>query len=382
MPTAADLKPLPRGDGSISWDEARQKLTLRHIVDGHAYTERGDTRADVIAKRNRRRRDLADRAGLVEQGEGTIAAMLTEWVAFESQGKSAQTVRHYQWSRGHLVAHFGDRATAELDVADIETFFAAMIDRGFTRASLAKLRSHLKLALEFGVRRKYLPAAASNLLRTAKMPAGAARRARAKLWFTLTEYDVVRQHLMMDRGPRAAMFLTMLLTGLRPAEAAGLRWEHVDLPRRVMHVEGAIQRQAAGAVNAYAYTTTLKTDHHGGDQAHREIPIPTDLRLVLTDLQSRADGDYVFSEFGTFLCHQAVRDTAHHIATDAGVRYVNPNGYRHTFASICRHNGMPYEQLAKLMGHKDASMIIETYGHPIVAVAPIDLDRYLGSPER
>jgi integrase len=60
---------------------------------------------------------------------------------------------------------------------------------------------------------------------------------------------------------------------------------------------------------------------------------------------------------------------------------VSPNGYRHTFASVCRHHGMPYEQLAKLMGHRDATMIITTYGHPIVNTAPVDLDRYLGNPE-
>jgi integrase len=70
---------------------------------------------------------------------------------------------------------------------------------------------------------------------------------------------------------------------------------------------------------------------------------------------------------------------AKHIAREAGVRFVNPNGYRHTFASICRHRGMPYEVLAKLMGHKNVRMIVLHYGHPVVDPAALDLSLYLGA---
>jgi hypothetical protein len=39
---------------------------------------------------------------------------------------------------------------------------------------------------------------------------------------------------------------------------------------------------------------------------------------------------------------------------------------------------MVYELLAKLMGHQDTTQIIQTYGHPMIDPATIDLEHYLG----
>jgi integrase len=369
---------LAHGDGTWAYDAERQKIELRHVIGGKRHRERGETTQECIAKRNRRRRDSDSRGRLFDGGQATVAEMLQDWLAFERQGKAPQTTRNYEWSIRYLTEHLGDLPAAELDVAHIERMYSKLVDggRGLGSASMVKLRSHLSLAVKFGVRRKYLPESARTLVRTSVTPDGASR-ARRKVWYDLHEYDAVRAELLYraPTSPRYALFLTMLLCGLRPGEAAGLRWEHVDLVRGIVHVEGTIQRQEN--CKSGAYTTVLKTDRHGV-QAHREIPMTPDLRLVLTELQRTADCEYVFSEGGTFLSFNVLALTAQQIARDVGVKNVHPNGYRHSFASMCRHGGMPYELLAKLMGHKDASMIIQTYGHPIVATETIDMTQYLG----
>ncbi|MHB8312478.1 MAG: hypothetical protein HKL89_10455 [Candidatus Dormibacteraeota bacterium] len=40
------------------------------------------------------------------------------------------------------------------------------------------------------------------------------------------------------------LFAPAIATGMRRGELLGLRWEDVDLPRRVLHVRRALERQA------------------------------------------------------------------------------------------------------------------------------------------
>jgi integrase len=367
---------IAHGDGTWSYDAGRSKIELRHLVDGKRYVERGETTDECIAKRNRRRRDIADLQGLANAGS-SLDRMVDEWMAFDGRGKSPQTIGGYRWSMEHVKRHLGHLEATEVGLRDLETMYVALIDGGMSAASLVKLRSNLKMAFDYGIRHGFVSETSATLVRRSKMPGGA-QRSRSKLWFNLSEYETVRQHLVVDRSVRHSLMLSILLAGLRPGEALGLKWDHVDIPGAVLRVEGQIQRPRIGV--PATYSTDLKTDRHG-DHAHREVPIAGDLKLVLAELQRTADSEFVFSEWGSHVPINALQDTARAIAADAGVRYVNPNGYRHTFASVCRHHGMPYEQLAKIMGHADASMIIQTYGHPLVAPTAVDLDRYVGSVE-
>lgn len=378
-----DMSKLPDlrwGEGSWGYDPKRRKLTLRHRWGGKPYTERGETPEECIVKRTRRRRDVDLRAGLV--GDGTMAGLLAAWLEFQSEGRKDGTITGYEWTVGHMLAQLGaDTLVTDLTVADIEVMYATLIRQGLGPTSVGKIRCNLGMALDFGVRRSLLPAITREQLARAVTPpvlTTKAMRGRRR-WFDLDQFEIVRAYLGSEDGnARDALFLTMLLCGLRPSEALGLRWEYVDLQRRLLRVEGHIERHYRNGPERY--TPILKTDHRH-DHAHRAVPIPHDLAVTLGRM-ARVD-DFVFIEDDGRAKGRRMRSDALHrhslvVASSARVRHINPNGYRHTFASVCRHHGMPYETLAKLMGHKDATMIIQTYGHPIKDATPLDLDRYLG----
>lgn len=264
----------------------------------------------------------------------------------------------------------------DVSVGMVEAMYASLIREGMGQSGLGKVRSHLKMALDFGARRSLIPVMQRESLRTAEMPS-MRRDANEARWFTLSEYVRVKSHLIEDHSARNSLFLTMLLCGLRPGEALGLKWQFVSLEERHLRVEGQLERHDGGR-----WTKVLKTDHLHRF-AHRTVPIPEELASVLAGLDHRAS-EFVFIEDrarsrGRLLSYSAAYRHAMIVANRVHVDFLHPNGYRHTFASVCRHNGMPYEQLAKLMGHKDATQIIKTYGHPIVNTSPVDLGRYLRS---
>lgn len=378
-PNMKRLPSLAHGEGSWGYDPDRQKITLRHRWNGKPHIERGETPGECTVRRDRRRRDSDVRATLA--GDGTLGGLLAEWFEFEREGRKPSTIRGYEGSIRKLHKHLGaDTLVVDLTVASTEIMYATEVRDGLGKAALEKLRSHWSMAMAFGVRRNLLPAPVREQLRMSEQPP--TPMPKSKRWYTLANYELVREHFLRNRQTRNTMFMTMLLCGLRPGEARGLKWEFVDVDARYVHVEGTIERYGP---NGDVYTTVLKTDHVH-PFAHRKVPIPADLALVLAEMQRDASNEFVFIEDGgkargRLMTFNAVALHAKNLALDLRVPYVNPNGYRHTFASVCRHYGMPYEQLAKLMGHQDATQIIRTYGHPIKDVVPVDLDRYLGSPE-
>lgn len=382
MAERPDVSKLPTlKSGGWGYDEKRKKITLRYSLNGKAEIERGETAQECLTKRNRRERDRAMRADLT--GDGTLGGMLAEWLEFISISKANRTLDGYRQSIDNFTAQLGaDTDPLTLTVATIETMWARMIGRGLSRATMHKRKGHWSAALAFAQRRALIPMEIYILLSTAEMPDIPKKQSREQVrWFDLADYGRVRTWLIDHPSARNTLFLTMLLCGLRPGEALGLKWYYVDLGRLVLRVEGQIG-------DGDEYTTVLKTDHmEDHDHAHRDVPIHEDLAVALDKLPRV--NEFLFIEdtgraAGRRITHGPLDDHAKEICLITGARahedktkHVNPNGFRHTFASVCRHNHMPYEILAKLMGHKNTKQIIETYGHPLTDSVSVDINRYL-----
>jgi integrase len=116
--------------------------------------------------------------------------------------------------------------------------------------------------------------------------------------------DPARQRITFDRRGQYrgwyAYFLTLLLTGMRRGEAAGLRWQTVDLDRGLAILERNYSPAAAAASPTGDGDVTLKS------KRRRTIEIDAELIPVLRDLQriqreqafaagrKWTDRDYVF----------------------------------------------------------------------------------------
>lgn len=361
------LKPRGYGDGSLRWDDDRECFELQHRVDGRRFVERGMTPKECETKRDERRA-----AALVATPVGasmSLADLFDRWLVVASSGKSPTTRRSYawgveQWARVLDVEQSIDRLTVDV----IERAFVRFVDDGFAKWSIVKLRSHLKMALDLAVRNGWLTTSPE---RAAVTPKGGVRTERTA-HFDEAEAGRVADYLSEHHSTQHAALLTVLLCGLRPGEALGLRWEHVRLADGELDVRSTLQRGGGNGVPERV-VDELKTDHTGSDAARRTVPVPPRLARVLR--QERDDqlarsgrSDYVFADAaGRHLSSWSLRGTADVVSKRTGAkRVVSPNGYRHTFGSLLWHRGVPAALVAKLMGHVDASMLTKVYGHPMV----------------
>ena len=251
------------GEGSLFEDKSRGGWVGMVYIDGRRRKVRAKTAFDAAAKLAVLRRQAAD--GIIVDGNATVADLLIRWHDRDlaSRQMSSSTRGKYLWALGQLDSELGTVRLRRLDVDTIERALDSVAtgtvgtSRGkpLARASVARVRDTLALALDFGVRRKMLatnPARLAVVTPTAKTAHN--RRAldakeAARLWNALQGERL---------GP---LFRTMLLTGLRPGEAHGLCWDAVDLDRGEMTVRRSVrlERGAARLVDELKTNASYRT---------------------------------------------------------------------------------------------------------------------------
>lgn len=108
------------------------------------------------------------------------------------------------------------------------------------------------------------------------------------------------------------LFETMLLTGLRPEEACGLKWS---------------------AINE-------NTNELSINNAYKDSPIYNE--------------EYMFlNQYRKPFVSENLSDNMRKFIKKYELEYMTPYGLRHSFASFCSEKGMDQLVLMKLMGHSD-----------------------------
>lgn len=142
-------------------------------------------------------------------------------------------------------------------------------------------------------------------------------------------------------------------TGLRTGEQIGLRWENVDLERKVIFIrESIVKGRKAGTKTAGS-----KRTHELSKQAIQ----------VLNRINGYGkDSEYVFLDPRTLKRWKYEGVPRERFWTtalgEANVRYSKPYSCRHTYASTMLSEGANPMWVAHQLGHRDWGMIRKVYG--------------------
>jgi site-specific recombinase XerD len=83
------------------------------------------------------------------------------------------------------------------------------------------------------------------------------------------------------------------------------------------------------------------------------------------------DGLVFTTAMGTPIDPSNLRRTISDLATLADVGHLAPNELRHSAASLLVEAGVPLQQVADMLGHKDIRMLAQTYRHKIQGVVDV-----------
>lgn len=355
--TGPTMKPTPRRRragrrrfGAVV-QEASGLFTARWEEGGRRRGRRGfRTRTDADAFLARIRTALADGVLQAERrAEVTVSTVADEWLRTHSAVKlRSHTDNVERWSR--LGEFLGPTALlSEITPTRILELREHLRGVPLAPATVNRYLALLRSILNYAVTAGYLQvspvrrfARGSYLLpepRPKRSPPLSSNAEAARLLAAIRE------------GHRdwLGLFAFLLLTGSRRGEAAGLRWEDVDLTRRLVTIRRS-------------YEAPPKSGKA------RTVPISTELAAVLAEHRKRDPWGsavvFPHPESGEQLTPGVklgpILDAA---CTAAGVARMRVHDLRHAHASLWLMAGGTLADVQRNLGHSTPVLTSETYGH-------------------
>ena len=339
-----------RGDGGLSWDNARQRwlasVTVGYTPGGKRIVKRGRGRTKREAQRKLREiiRDYED--GQITKSDGyTVAQAVRDWLQFGMSGRGESTIAKCTiLANTHLIPALGGRKLHELSADDVDRWLA---DKAKTLSTdtLQILHSILRRSITRAQARDKVK---RNVVLLCDVPQGQEGRPSKSL--TYDQADALLA--AAESRPLYAYIVVSLLTGARTEELRALTWSHVDLDATPPVIMVWRSVRAGGDTKTRKSRRTLELPQRCADALRLHRDRQDQLRKRAGDKWH--DNDLVFaSRVGTTLWAGNVRRSFRAVLTAAGLNSTDwtPRELRHSFVSLMSDAGVPIEKIARLVGH-------------------------------
>ena len=173
------------------------------------------------------------------------------------------------------------------------------------------------------------------------------------------------------------LFLSMLLTGARPEEACGYKWNIIDFEQNDIYICNAYKDFPVYNEHMEVIGHERKDDILKTPESYRHIHLDPILKKALLthkmeqqELFKRlhkkwAEDQYVFlnTAYRPFVSDTLSSNMPKFIQRHKELNHLTVYGLRHSFATHCKELGMDAEVLAKLMGHTEYETTQKYYVH-------------------
>ena len=313
-------------------------------VYGKSYDE---TRAKLLPLKMTAAKPLAE--GLFC---GTFGEYAKLWFAEKSKHVKPSTRDNYERSlQNHILPALGEFPMQRLCPQNIEDLKALLTAKGLSNGTA---RNILLLLTSITRRAALTGAIERDACLDLKLSKAPQHKEEA-----LTRVEQRRLEKTATQHENGFAVTLALYTGLRIGELCALRWEDVDLSRRVLHVKGSVQRlknpEKQGAL------TAIKIGAPKSESSRRTVPLPESLLFQLLRRKAEAKSEYVIECRGGLAEPRVVQYRFGRLLEQAGLRHVKFHALRHTFATRCMELGMDAATISGLMGHASVKMTLDIY---------------------
>ncbi|MEI2387640.1 site-specific integrase [Breoghania sp. JC706] len=232
---------------------------------------------------------------------------------------------HWRALQPEFVAKLPDGIT----IHDCRAYAARRREQGKALNTVIAELKHLRLALNWAVKHSLIDKAPFI-----EVPSGGETRDR---YLTKDEFRRLYDAAIM---PHIKLAMDLLIaTGARVEAILSLTWDRVDLERRKIHLNDPFTgRRMKGRTS---------------------IVIQEDLLPVLLAAERGRTCAFVIERGGTRV--GSIRRGIGNAAERAGLSGVSPHVFRHTAAVWMAEDGVPMEEIAQYLGHRDVSTTRKVY---------------------
>ncbi len=376
-----------RGDGGLRWDKTRERwiaeVTIGYTPAGKRTVRRGSGKTKTAAKEKLKEilRDHEDGVSLAAGNGYAVAHAVNDWLTnYELSGHDTNTIRTVRCLVDkHIVPDLGARKLVDLSADDVDRWIGEK-SKTMVTSTLRNLMSILRRAVTRAQARDRVK---RNVIMLCDCPVGKGKGRPSKA-LTMTQAEAVLS--AAERSSMRGYIVVALLTGARTEELRALTWDHVDL-------EGNPSASPLVPPNVKVWRSVRA----GGDtktrKSRRSLAMPqraVDALKAHTVAQDAArqaagkrwqDHGLVFpTACGTPQDDANVRRDFRRVIEAAGLVATEwtPRELRHSFVSLLSDDGMPIEQISRLVGHSGTSVTELVYRkqiRPVVEVGAVAMNR-------
>ncbi|WP_406338730.1 tyrosine-type recombinase/integrase [Streptomyces sp. NBC_00649] len=361
---AAQRKRNPNGAGTITKRKDGRYQAAVYVLQPDGTRARKFAYGQTWQECDTKRREL-----LAKVASGvpvpTKSARLADWLPYwlenviKPRRKRTTYAKYEVHVRLYLVPMLGTKQLESLSVADVRRFLNRL-EREATAATAKESHKVLRSALSAACREELIT---RNVVSLVEPPQVESRDLSPwSLDETLDFLTAAR------KDPLYAAFVLAIALGFRRGEIVGLRWQDVDLEKRVIRVRK--QRQRVGG-EAY-------DDDPKGRRRKQALPLPAICvaplrwqRLRQAAVRERAgagwaESDYVFTtRTGRPIEPRNVYRSFTRVAANAGLRVIRLHDARHGTATLLTAAGVAPRVVMEILGHSQIAVTMNVYTHVV-----------------
>lgn len=177
--------------------------------------------------------------------------------------------------------------------------------------------------------------------------------------FTLEEQRRIEEEIAGKKNVKMYGVILCMYTGLRLGELLAL--EKTDTDGKVLRVTKACYDGKDADGKFARLTDTPKTP-----SSVRVIPVPRQLKPLITALQKHGNSKYLISsKDGKVVAVRSYQRSFELLLKRLGIPHRGFHALRHTFATRALECGMDVKTLSEILGHKNPSTTLMHYAHSL-----------------
>lgn len=277
----------------------------------------------------------------------------SEWFSSVSYRIKASTAANYTLkAEKHILPSFGHLNIADISQDLICQFIRKEQDRGLSNRYITDILILMKSIFKYAVRTYRIANPMDGII----MPKKQKQEIRL---LTAEEELILERYIAQHQNLTTLGIALSKMTGLRIGELCGLKWEDIDLEKRILTVRRTVQRIQCR--NGIFKTRLIVTDPKS-ESSKRDLPIPECLLAFLRKFQGDPD-DFVLSGSEKPLEPRTLQYRFVKILKNGNLPSVHFHALRHMFATKCIRLGFDIKSLSEILGHSGVEITLNRYVH-------------------
>ena len=297
---------------------------------------------------------------LVAPYRKTLNEFLDEWLELKANGKTRQRTREDYAAilTRYVRPALGHQRLQKVTHDDVQRLYNSMNAAGLAPRTVRYCHAVLRMALQWGVKRHWI---GTNPCVDAELPEQKANKEMQ----AMSEAEAGRFMVAAESDEWYALFVLLLTTGMRPSEAAGLKWDDLDLAGARLTIRRTLKYRNG----------EWQFDKPKTDKSARTIDLPAGTVQILANLPRT--GELVFTAADGKPAHMAniARANFQQVVKRAGiVKPLRMYDLRHTHATLQLLAGVHVKIVSERLGHSTVTITLDTYSHVLPGMGKVAAD--------